>query len=476
MSATNVIQYFAAGEEHTYVAHPGGVAPGTASIGATMVAIVDSADEIYTTASLPAVGRSYMQSLMRRRLAREFPDCSLRTALRMPHKRSDGQNDVVMIAIAADAALEARLSGLGNHHALRAVTTPSLLVCAWMKRARLRPRRVLVVLPTPAGLRLVFVENGVPSLSRLMPPLDTGGTTATEIARTIQYLQNTQRVDRNEPLELWFWGLEAEQVGPCLPAGVPHIAGTTPVPARMPDPVRNGFRALLEFAARDFKGVQLVGDQQRLGWFAKQTVRWGRHAAAAVLLLCAGVSAAMHVKARDVQREAADFTAQIEAITTDHAVLEQQLADRSLKLEDIRVLPDTEQALRASQVQIGEALDLAGKAFGADASVQLMSLEFMSAPAMTLPEAPDRSCDGEPLPQIPSLRMTFALAEDLPVRQRATALQRLRDSLVTLATWKPTDRSASVGAGEALTIAAGVEPPIVTREWTVCLSRGEAGS
>ncbi|MEO8313676.1 MAG: hypothetical protein ABI645_02680 [Pseudomonadota bacterium] len=476
MSAPRAVQYLAAGHTQTYLASPEGVQPGEAQDGATMVAVVDSADELYTTVSPPAVGRGYMKSLMQRRLEREFPECSLRTTLPIPRRRGDGQSEVVMIAVAADAALNAHLAELGDRFALRAVVTPSLLVCAWMKRAGISPRRVLVVLPTPAGLRLVFVENGVPSLSRLMPPVDVGGSTATEIARTIQYLQNTQRVDRNEPLELWFWGLGADQIPACLPAGVPYVLGTTLAPAHMTDPVHDGFDALLALAAHHFNGAQLVRDQLRLGWLARETVRLSRYAAAALLVLCAAASGVMYWQMQGVQHDTGQFTVRIDAINSDHTALEQQLADRKLKLEDIRVLPDTEHAIRASEVQLQEMLDVAGMAFGTNESLHLQSLEFASAPTVASSSVAERSCDGESLPRAPSAQMVFSLTEGLEVRSRTAALQVVRGNLDKLGSWKPTRRSASVGAEESLSIAAGVEPPVVTTEWTACLSRGEAAS
>ena len=186
--------------------------------GSTAVVVLDIADESHVVDSMPLMRAGHDATLLsRRRLAREFPGATLATLLPVRKRRREGLADVVLIAADTGAKHAARIEQLAGQHCLRGVYTPALLVAEWLRRAGQKERQVLVVLPTPAGLRLVFVDQGRPLLSRLMPLAD-GDAVAVEIGRTVQYLRNTQRVSRDMPVQLWFWGVPQALLR-CLSAG-----------------------------------------------------------------------------------------------------------------------------------------------------------------------------------------------------------------------------------------------------------------
>jgi hypothetical protein len=474
MGLRHAIHYLAAGLEDVWIPSPAGLVAGVARDGATLVAVVDSPDETYVSASVPRVRGGYAGRLLQRRLEREFPEASLRAAMTLRQRRRDGVADIVLVAVAADGEIDASVADLGAHCKLCAVTTPSLLVAAWLRRARLKPKRLLVVLPTPAGLRLVFIEDGQPSLSRLMPATDTTGGTATEISRTIQYLQNTQRIDHDAAVELWFWGLPADHIEACLPRDVPHVVGAAPHLPGLPDPGRDGLKALFASASARAPHVQLGADRLRLRWFAHEARRWSLRAAAAVVLVAMAGSAALAWRTQRVERDTTIMQAEGGQISAGQQDLEARLASRSLTLEDVRVLPDLEQQLRESAVSFDEIAAVVGNAVASEPGVRLASLSFRSLPVSEVFEPLARTCDGQTLPPGAFAQVRFAVDAGLGVRARSATLEAVRGNLRHVAPWRATAVSSQVGASEALTIDGGAERSVGVAEWSLCLMRDDA--
>jgi hypothetical protein len=468
---TNAIYYLAAGTSRSWIASAAGLVPAEPAPGANLVVVVDYADETHVPASLPQVRGADAARLRRRRLEREFPGVSLCAAIPLRQRSGDGLNDVVMIAAGTGTDGEARLAQLAEQHALRAVSTPALLVAEWLRHAKHGRQRLLVVLPTPAGLRLVFLDHGQPLLSRLTSPLAQGDT-AIELARTVQYLQNTQRIERGEPVEIWFWGMTDAQVERCLPTGVPYRLGAAPTIAGLPDPQRDGLDALLLLAAERPQSIQLAPDPLRLRWFARQLRHWTHYASAAVLV--AGILAAATVmwRTHGIATQTDAIRSQAAVTAAEHLRLEAEVSQRGLDFEDVRLLPDAEQALRATEVDLHEVFDIAGRAFGSRPEIVLHSLEFFSAPPAPSLAKSSRTCANESIPQVASVEVSFSLTDKLDVRRRADSLAFVRASLNALQPWRSTRASGSVGASEALVIKTGLDATIDGSEWTTCLLRG----
>lgn len=474
MGLRHAIHYLASDLEDVWIPSPRGLVAGVARDGATLVAVVDSGDETYVTASVPRIRGGYAARLRQRRLEREFPEASLRAAMTLRQRRRDGLTDIVLVAVAADAAIDANVADLGAHCKLCAVTTPSLLVAAWLRRARLKPRRLLVMLPTPAGLRLVFIEDGQPSLTRLMPAVDATGGTAAEISRTIQYLQNTQRIEHDTAPEIWFWGFQPGQAEACLPRDVPHVLGVAPQVPGLPDPGKDGLQALFASASAAAPRTQLGSDRLRLRWFAHEARRWSLRVGAAIMLAALAGSSAQLWRTQQVERATAAMQAENSLISSGQDQLQARLASRNLSLEDVRVLPELEQALRASAVQFDEIATLVGSSVAATPGTRLVSLRFRSMPVSEELDPLSRTCDGQTLPPGPFAQVTFGVEDELGVRARTGALEAVRHNLRQVAPWRATAMSAKVGSDEALTITGGVEQGAGSAAWTLCLLRADA--
>ena len=473
MTIKSAVHYLSAGASRSWSFTDWGLQDAEPAEGAQLVVVVDFSDEMHSPATVPLVRGSDGALLRRRRLEREFPGVTLSAMLPITRRRREGVEEVVMIAAGADNDVQETLEALSTRHAISGIYTPALLVAAWLRRARLMQGQVLVVLPTPAGMRLVFVDAGRPLLSRLTPPLSSG-TTGVEIARTIQYLQNTQRIAAGDALELWFWGVSDAEAESCLPTGVPFRVGAAPAVKGLPDPESDGFTALLDLAASGAPGVQLGADKLRLGWFARQVSHWSRLAALAAAAGAALLAGGLELQAWQAARLSRDLHTERAAFEGEKAALVADLAARGLTVEDVHLLPDVESRLLSTEVGLGEVSRVVGSAFGADADVLVQSLEFHSAHALLAYDGAGHSCGTEQGEPGAILQVDFRLAEDIDVRRRTEALAAVRTQLLEVDGWRSSRAAVQIGQREPLVVKAGTESADTGGEWAACLWRGVA--
>jgi hypothetical protein len=457
----------------------------------SLVVVVDYAEESYVPTSLPMLRGADQRRLCARRLEREFPGALLTALVRLRARSAEGSIDAVMMAVGGGAPLATALRELGTRQALRAVYTPALLAASWVRLAGLSERRVLTVMPTPAGVRLTFVDAGHAVLSRLTGPLATGATAA-EIARTVQYLQNTQRVERGVPLELWFWGVPEQDVAQYVPGGDQTRLGSAPPTNGLPDPQRQGFAALLALAASRPSGPQLASDALRAGWIARRLQRTARWAAAAVVLFAGCLAGWLSYEAAVAARSAQAFAAEREGYERERAALEDELARQGLALVEWQVLPEVASRLQEGALDLADALEAAGGAFGAVADLQVMAIELRAgeptagsdtaqltpvADALAAPDAPSAPPEAECLQQATvaaTMKIDFTLAPRIGVRRRESALGFVREAAMRLGPWQPGTALLRLGAADPLVVNAGDDASEDATTWSACLRRGGA--
>ncbi len=488
------LRYLAANECRDWVASDAQLRSATLDgIGQSLVVVVDYADESYVPATLPALRGRDRRRLRARRLEREFPGALLTTLVTVRARAADGTVDAVMIAVGGGASLGEMLTELGARHALRAVYTPALLAALWVRLAGLRERRVLIVMPTPAGVRLVFVDGGQAALSRLTAPL-AGGTTASEIARTVQYLQNMQRIERGVPLELWFWGVADQEAAEHVPGGDQTRLGRAPCVNGLPDPQRGGFAALLELAARRPSGPQLAPDTLRAGWLARRLQRAARWAAAAIVLLGGCAAAWLGWQASVATEAALALAAERQAYERESRDFEASLARQGLTPLEWQLLPEAAAQLQQGAVDLADAFAAAADGFGAVPDLQIAALEVRAgdpladvdagaAGAMTTEPAAspadasarlEADCLTQPF-SAAAMQIDFGLAAGLGVRRRDAALRFVREAASRLGPWQGGPALRRLGSAESLVVAAGVDAAGdaagAASQWSVCLRR-----
>lgn len=490
------VHYLSQHETRSFRSDGGVLVAGDALPGSRLVAVVDFPDEAYVLATLPIVRGRDAALLRRRRLEREFPGATL-TALQVLRRRTaDGVTDAVMISVNGGQALHDALLERAAVHAVSAVTTPALLAGDWLHRASVGSRRVLVVMPTPAGVRLIFVDNARVTLSRLTGAL-LPASTSTEIARTVQYLQNTQRVERAENIELWFWGVDDATAAACVPAGAAVTRAATPRVAGLPDPERDGLDALLALAARSRGRLQLAPDELRLGWLARGVERSGRLAAAAVLMLAIGSAAVLEWRSMRLNAEVAELVAQRARMESDATQLSEALQQRGLSLAEVATLPEAQRAVTRGALEFDAVLSLVGRGFAAHPDVLLQRVEMRAAAAdaaAVLPPdgADDNSaqssdaapadfaaavaadsdaCAAGPSGESATVEVEFGLTPGLDVRRRDAALGAVRAASEAVEPWRTSAAARAIGRRDALIATDDTDSASDATRWKVCLRR-----
>ncbi len=490
------LHYLTPGESRTLVWDGRQLQPGAVAAGTAAVAVVDYPDELYVLATLPMMRGRDVRMLRRRRLEREFPGASLTTLLTLRRRPSDGVSDAVMIAVPGGPALQEALAAIAEQQALRAVTTPALLAGEWLRRAGVRRRRVLVALPTPAGVRLMFFDDARPTLSRLTGPLAPVSTSA-EIARTVQYLQNTQRVERGEAVELWFWGMDDATAIACLPTGVAVTPAAAPRVSSLPDPERDGLEALFALAVADPGRLQLAPDSLRLGWLALEYERWGRIAAATVAALAVALGAALEWRIEQGAASVAGLVAQRSSLESEEVALATELQRRGVALDEIATVPEAALALARGSIDPESALVVIGAGFASQPDIVVNGVEMRaatlgaaaSAEAALLPTAaspapmPDDALDDPGADGIESctgssdraaMFVEFGLADGLDVRRRDAALGWVREASGELLPWRAGPAARALGRRDAVVVSAERDESRAATQWAVCLRHEES--
>lgn len=73
----------------------------------------------------------------------------------------------------------------------------STLLLLQLSRHKSLPKELFVVMPGPDALRIVFVKDHLPVLSRLVPGVIEAADQAAEITRTVRYLENNRLLERS---------------------------------------------------------------------------------------------------------------------------------------------------------------------------------------------------------------------------------------------------------------------------------------
>ncbi|NDP40269.1 MAG: hypothetical protein GZ093_16235 [Rhodoferax sp.] len=160
--------------------------------------VTDLAEESFAEILIPRIFGRDRQGFIARQLVSRFPDTPFRTTLPTP------TNGTLMDRIAPP-----RLTLLGVdaaqkvNQALDALSAPIAGVWAMSMLLSLigvkkgLPSELFMVLPTAQALRIVFIKNRVPVLSRLIPGITQASEQVTEIVRTLRHLENTRVLERS---------------------------------------------------------------------------------------------------------------------------------------------------------------------------------------------------------------------------------------------------------------------------------------
>ncbi len=159
--------------------------------------VTDLTEEAFVEVNVPRIFGADRSRYIERQLANSFPESRLRCAL-APQKSGSFMSRMApplqtLTAVDPSDRVTAALDQLTAP--LVGVWSTSMLL-AQLGQQRSLPAILLIVLSQPSGMRIVFLKNRSPVLTRLVATATTATEQAAEVLRTLRHLENTRVVER----------------------------------------------------------------------------------------------------------------------------------------------------------------------------------------------------------------------------------------------------------------------------------------
>ncbi len=396
--------------------------------------ITDLAEESFAEVEVPRLFGRDRTAFIERQLANRFPDTPYRSVLpshggslyeRLAPRRQ------TFIGVAATGRLHAELDAI---EAPIAGVWPISFLLASFCRNRHLPPELLVVLPRPDALRIVFIKNRTPLLTRLAPTPDEPAAQLEEISRTQRYLENTRLMQRGDhACPVLLLGNPDSFAG--LPASALHLISPPP-PWDAEAPTDWRF-PLFQLALRSPPGQ--VAPLARRSDFVADQLRKGALAASAVGLVGGIAAASGNVSS------IFDTLQQRTTVAATNQTLSARLAEVEQRIAGVGVAPEAVQrAIALDQEEIVSApmlephLRFVADTLKKSPGLRLKHFEWHLLAASEKPcakAAPADPAQGQPAPggatRAVELTMEVRLPETYGPRDRALALRNLSNDLAT---------------------------------------------
>ncbi|QDX82758.1 hypothetical protein B9N43_16870 [Denitratisoma sp. DHT3] len=317
--------------------------------------VTDLPEESISKIRTPRLLGRDRSALIARQLAAAYPDSPYRTFL-TPAQQGGLLDRLaptrhILYGIGARERIDSALDALA---APVAGVWPTSLLLWQLCRHKDLPADLLIALPGPDNLRIVYLRKRTPVLTRLTPTPDLHAKQIIEeIVRTLRYLENTQVVKREgKPHPLLYLG-DSGDMKPLLTANNLRLVTLPGTTAASPADWR---QRLFDLALRSPAG-QLAPVERRIPYLAARVRRATRHWIAGALVVGAAIVAAnLHTvyglltekRAIDAENERA--ATQQRAVSGEIARydVEPALVRRAIALhqEEIAAAPDAAYYLR----------------------------------------------------------------------------------------------------------------------------------
>lgn len=160
-------------------------------------ALTDLAEESFVEIAVPRIFGNDRSNYVQRQLVNRFPESRFRVSV--PAQRGGGLMDRIAPPVEILTAIEPAdrvndaLAGLASP--LVGVWSTSTLL-ALVGGHKSMPANLLVVLSQPSGMRILFIKDRTPVLTRLVARAETAADQSMEILRTMRHLENTRVIER----------------------------------------------------------------------------------------------------------------------------------------------------------------------------------------------------------------------------------------------------------------------------------------
>lgn len=192
------VLFITPGESRWWSREGGGWGPGPGGSDDPVWVVTDLAEESLNECKVPRLYGRDRRSFVQRQVAGRYPDTPFCGAIPNP-AQGDSLGSLVptryvMFGIDAAERINTELDAI---RAPLAGVWPISMLMGVLASHRALPSDLFVVLPGPESLRIVYLKNRIPILTRLTLTPNQPNAQVDEIVRTIRHLENTQAVTRD---------------------------------------------------------------------------------------------------------------------------------------------------------------------------------------------------------------------------------------------------------------------------------------
>jgi hypothetical protein len=341
--------------------------------------VTDLAEETFAEITVPRVFGADRKNYVQRQLANRFADSAFRIAL--PPKSEGGLMSRLapphqtLAAIDPGERVQSALQGL--QVSIAGVWSASLLLAQMGKKAAV-PANLFIVLCQPSGMRILFLKQRAPVLTRLITATQSAPEQAAEIVRTLRHLENTRVIER-----------ENQRFGVLLLGGAPGLAAAL-AQERLdavapPAPWNKGVvpdwnHVLFDLATKN-PPSQLAPLSYRYSYLARKLTQATQIAA----VLCAAVSlwvaSGSITAAMQAQNQRAQVQAQVQSATAQVGQVDQAIDAFGVSPELVRkaVAIDLEEITTAPSLD--DDMVRLSQVIGAVPDARLKTMQWQVVPA-----------------------------------------------------------------------------------------------
>jgi hypothetical protein len=342
--------------------------------------VTDLAEESLAESKIPRLFGRDRAAMVQRQLNGRYPDSPFRGSF--PNSGADGvlgtlaPTRYVFFGIDSAERLNHELDEIRNP--LVGVWPISMLIGA-LAAHRSLPPDLFAVLPGPESLRIVFLKNRVPILTRLTLTPDRPQAQVDEIVRTIRHLENTQAIPRDrKAFPLFFLG-DTGGIEPLLAAA--RLFLVEPY-RRDTNQILDWRHALFDLAVRSPKG-QIAPVARRVTYLSERVKRLARNLS--ILTIFAGIFAASNnlFAIYRMLEQHATITEKIENLDQEIDLLNAQIGRYGVSPDTVRKAVTLALAELDTVPQLEPHLKLLARGLAIDANLRMREFQWRLVPIGT---------------------------------------------------------------------------------------------
>lgn len=439
--------------------------------------VTDLAEESFAEIQIPRIFGRDRQGFIARQLASRFPDTPYRTTL--SPRPTGGLMDRLapprQTLVGLDAAQRVN-SALDTLTAPVAGVWAMSMLLAQIGCKKTLPPELFVVLPAPDALRIVFIKNRIPVLSRLIPGVIEARDQAAEITRTLRHLENIRVLDRAERRHGVLLLSDAQDMASLL---APDRLDLLPAPPPWTTSSPSDWRfALFDLALTSPPG-QLAPLARRTKYVATR-LRPPAYAAAALSLILALWASVGNLRDISAYNAGSNQTqGNIQSLATRLSDVELKMAGFGVPAELVRRAVTLEREEITLAPSLATHMQQLGQIVAQDDAARLTQLEWrivptgqtvcaLGAPRVAGNSEPPAVADTAEPKRVVEISFNVALAQEQPSRARAQSVAGLSAKLREL---KGVTLVQDPGKGlELVTLSGGGTSPTPDKPLSWCLT------